>query len=77
MLGRLLIGAILCGGGYFIVWKPLAILDLVGPIPFAEKWFGNSITFYKILGILIILVGFLAITNLHGRFIEWMIGFIF
>jgi len=77
MIGRILIGLILCAVGYFFVWKPLTILDLIGPIPFAEKWFGNSVTFYKIVGIIIILIGFLAITNLHGRFIEWIVSFMF
>jgi len=70
MLARILIGLILCAVGYFFVWKPLTIQEYIGPIPFAEKWFGNSITFFKVVGIIIILVGFLAITNLHGRVIE-------
>lgn len=76
MIGRIIIGLILCGIGYAFVWRPLTFLDLIGPIGFAEKWFGNSVTFYKFLGIVIILVGFLAITNLHGRFIGWLVGFI-
>lgn len=76
MIARILFGLVLCAIGYFIVWKPLLIQDLVGSIAFAEKWFGNSITFFKVVGILIIMIGFLAITNLHGKFLGWVAGFI-
>lgn len=76
MIVRIIFGAVLCAIGYFFVWKPLTILDLVGPIPFAEKWFGSSVTFYKVVGLIIIFGGFLAITNLHGKLIEWLVGFI-
>ncbi|KKR08563.1 MAG: hypothetical protein UT32_C0001G0083 [Parcubacteria group bacterium GW2011_GWC2_39_14] len=76
MLGRIILGLILCVVGYFFVWKPLTFLDLIGPIPFAEKWFGNSVSFYKFVGVFIIMIGFLAITNLHGRVLEWLVGFI-
>jgi len=76
MIGRIIIGLILCGVGYMFVWKPLTFLDLVGPIPFAEKWFGSSVTFYKLVGILIILAGFLAITGLHTKFLNWLVSFV-
>lgn len=72
MIGRIIIGIILCVVGYFIVRKPHVILDLAGPIMFAEKWFGNSYSFYKAVGVILILVGFLAITGLHSRFLTWL-----
>lgn len=42
----------------------------------AEKYFGGTTNFMKILGIIIILIGFLAITNLHGQLINWLLKFL-
>lgn len=78
MILRLIIGIALCVVGFYFVRKPEVPLDLIGPIEFAEKVMtgGGSRSFYKLIGILIILVGFLAITNLHGKFIQWLVNFI-
>ncbi len=51
-----------------MVWKTQIMLDTVGPIEWAEKNFGGggSRLFYKLLGTLIIVIGFLVITNLFN-----------
>ena len=78
MLGRIIIGLILCIVGFICVKKPEWPLDLVGYSGFAEKWLGGgSRAFYQVIGLVIILIGFLAITNLHGTFINWMLEFIY
>lgn len=76
MIGRIIIGVILCVLGFYIVKKPHVFLDLAGPIGFAEKWFGNSYSGYKVLGVILILVGFLSITGLHVKFLTWLVSLI-
>ncbi len=66
MVLRLLIGAALCVAGYFFVRKPELAGELLGRIEFAEKFFsGGSYTFSKLLGVILILFGFLVMTGLY------------
>lgn len=68
MILRILIGIGVSLGGLLIVWKTQIMMDTVGPIEWAEKNLGGggSRLFYKLLGIVIILVGFMVITNLFN-----------
>lgn len=78
MILRLFVGAILCVVGFYFVKKPDLPLGLIGPVNFAERAFtGGSRSFYKLAGVLLILLGFLAITNLYGNFIQWLLSFIY
>jgi len=78
MIGRIIFGIILCIIGFICVKKPEWPLDLIGFSGFAEKFMmGGSRFFYQVIGIIIIFVGFLAITNLHGQVINWMLDFIY
>ena len=78
MFARIFIGLILCALGFGITKKPQTALDFIGPIAFAEKAFsGGSFTFYKLFGIVLILVGFLVMTNLHVSFFGGMFNFFF
>lgn len=63
---RILVGLAVVGLGVIMVYKTQWILSLVGRIPFAEKMFGGggTRTFYKLFGVVIIMVGFLFVTNL-------------
>ena len=72
MVLRIIIGVVLCVVGFYIVKKPHVFLDLAGPIGFAEKWFGSSYSAYKALGVILIMLGFLAITGLHVKFLSWI-----
>jgi hypothetical protein len=76
MVFRIIIGALLCVLGFYFVRKPLVFSSLIGQIQMAEKYFGGTTNFMKILGIIIILIGFLAITNLHGQLINWLLKFL-
>lgn len=63
-----------------MVWKTQFFLDAVGTIEWAERNLGGggSRLFYKLLGIVIILIGFLVITNLFdmvvGGFVTSLFG---
>lgn len=80
MIARILIGILVSLGGYLMVWKTQFFLDAVGPIDWAERNLGGggSRMFYKLLGVAIILIGFLVITNLFdtviGGFIISLFG---
>ncbi|NQT49674.1 hypothetical protein HQ571_03190 [Candidatus Kuenenbacteria bacterium] len=77
MIGRFILGAIMCVIGFLVVKKPRTVNDLVGSISFADKYFpGGTYSFLKFVGIMLIAIGFLIITNLHGKVIEWMVGFL-
>ena len=78
MFLRIFVGIILCVVGFFMVKKPYAVLEFIGPINFAE-WAlsGGSRSFFKLMGVVIILVGFLVITNLHVAFFGSIFKFFF
>ena len=58
-----------------MVKKPQLALDFIGTINFAEKAFaGGSRSFYKLLGVILTMIGFLIITNLHLGFLNWFGG---
>lgn len=63
---RILFGLIAIGLGIIMVYKTPWILSMVGRIYFAEKNLGpgGSRIFFKLLGVVIILIGFLFMTNL-------------
>lgn len=63
---RILIGLAVTGLGVIMVFKTPWMLSLVGRIYFAEKNLGpgGSRIFFKLLGVVIILIGFLVVTNL-------------
>ena len=66
MFLRILIGIIMCVVGFFMVKKPDAALRAIGQVDFAEKFFsGGSYTFFQIFGVVLILLGFSIILNLH------------
>lgn len=63
---RILIGFIIAIIGFIIVWQSEWFLSNIGRIDWAEKKLsGGSRIFYKLIGLGIILLGFLIITNIH------------
>lgn len=61
---RIFIGIIVVALGFLLVWKSSALLRFFGEIPFAEEKLysaGGTSTFYKLIGVGIILLGFLII----------------
>ena len=77
MIGRIILGLVFCIVGFLMVRKPEIPMDFIGYVNFAERLFtGGSRSFFKLLGVVFILLGFLLITNLQDDFINWVLGFI-
>ncbi|MFA6536937.1 MAG: hypothetical protein WCT18_00885 [Patescibacteria group bacterium] len=78
MLIRIIIGLMVSGIGFLCVKKPEVPLDFIGPIAFAERTFSSgSKAFYKIVGIGLIMLGFLVVTNMYEDFIRGVGRFFF
>lgn len=72
MLTRILIGFAITVLGVLFVWKTDAFYSMLGSVEWADRTFGGggSRTFYKLLGVGILIVGVMVMTNLF----EIMIG---
>jgi hypothetical protein len=71
MIFRIIIGFLIAAGGFMIVWKSEWFQQNVGSISWAEEKMasmGGSRMMYKLIGLAALLIGFLAITNLHKSF---------
>ena len=58
-IGKIILGLIIVGVGYLIVWKSEWILNNFGGVGFAEQHMqtaGGSRLFYKLIGTLLIIV---------------------
>ncbi|MEI7512135.1 MAG: hypothetical protein WCK01_01605 [Candidatus Uhrbacteria bacterium] len=73
---RILLGAAIVAGGVAFVIKTSDIEGFLGPVPFAEKYMGGGGTrlFYKLLGIVFCLLGFLVMTNMWTAFLQATLG---
>lgn len=79
MVARILIGILVAIGGYLMVWKTQFFLEALGTVDWAERNLGagGSRMLYKLIGIVIILIGFLAITNLYDMVIGGIVASLF
>ncbi len=78
MFTQILVGLLMIVVGLLMCWKTEWFLRIVGRIEWAEVHFGGgSRFFYKMLGIAIILIGFLAVTNLFDLVIGGFVRSIF
>jgi len=81
MFTRILIGLAITFLGFLFVWKTNIFYSMLGSVPWADRTFGGggTNTFYKLLGVGIIIVGVMVITNLFemivGGFITSLFGF--
>ena len=67
MFGRIIFGLLIAAVGAVVTIKAEWIYQNFGPIPSADKYLGTeggSRLAYKLIGILISIVGFLIMTNL-------------
>ncbi len=73
---RILIGLVLAGVGFFFVWKTEDVLGFFGSIDWADQHLGGggSRLTYKLIGIVVILIGFIVATNMWNAFLEATIG---
>lgn len=76
---RILLGAVIVGVGFIFAWKTRDVSGFFGPVPFAERYLGGGGTtlFYKLLGIVLCLIGFLVMTNLWNAFLQATLGGLF
>lgn len=80
MLIRILIGLGFVALGFVLIWKTEWFQNNFGSIAWAEEKFGSSggsRLMYKGIGLLFIIMGFLAITNLHERAFVALFGGLF
>ena len=79
MLGRIIIGVIVIVVGFLMVWKAGKFAEAIGPQTWLEKVVGegNTIGAYKLLGIIIIIVGCLVATNLIQGLLLWFFSPVF
>lgn len=72
-----LLGVILLIVGALIVIKSETILEAFGRIEFFERYLstsGGSRLGYKLLGILVAILGMMAISGLLGGFVSWVVS---
>lgn len=79
MFGRILIGLVMVSVGFLVVWKTRNIEDMFGSIDWAEAKLGGGGTnmMYKFIGVVVIFVGFMVMTNLWNAFLEATLGSLF
>lgn len=79
-IGKFILGMLIAGAGYMIVWKSEWLYVNFGAIGFAEKHLqtsGGSRLFYKIIGFFVVLTGLMIATDLVNTFFEATLGTIF
>lgn len=76
---RIFLGALIAGVGVVFVMKTRDVYGFFGSVPFAEKYLGGggSTLFYKLLGIVFCLLGFLVMTNMWNAFLQATLGSLF
>jgi hypothetical protein len=76
---RVLLGLVIVAVGAFFVIRTRSIVDFFGGVDFAERYLGGGGTnlFYKLLGIVFCLLGFLVATNLWNAFLQATLGSLF
>lgn len=75
-IGQLIVGILVAGAGFVLVWQADWFLRNFGAVPFAEKHMqseGGSRLFYKLIGIIIMLGGMMHATGLFGPFVGWIV----
>ena len=77
-MARIFWGLVSIGGGYVIIRYVEWLLNNIGRMEFFERKLGNmggSRLGYKLLGILLIAIGFAMVTNLVDGLVDGLAGF--
>jgi hypothetical protein len=72
-----LYGALIIAFGFLIVAKSEWMLNNFGRIGWFDQHLGlegGTRLGYKLIGMLVIFIGFLVITNMFGGFMEWLVS---
>ena len=79
-MSRIIWGLIITAAGAGIVIYTESVFSAFGSIDWAEQWipfYGGSRMGYKLVGILLVVIGLLMITGLLGPIIMWLFGGLF
>ena len=73
---RIPLGVAIVAAGFFMVFKTTKFVGFFGRIDWAERKLGGggSYMLYKIIGIVLCLVGILVATNLWDNFLQATLG---
>lgn len=73
---HIIIGIIVTGVGFLVVWRPRYFLDFLGKQAWVEKIFSvnDQELAYKIIGMIVIFVGALIMTNLIYDLLGWFLS---
>jgi hypothetical protein len=76
MFVRILIGVILVALGAVLVIRTNSFMDFFGSMDWADRYLGGggSRLMYKLIGIVLCLVGFMVATNLWNAFLQATLG---
>ncbi len=77
LVSQIIIGVLILAVGVFFVIKTEIILDFFGSVDWAERHLGGTRLFYKLLGILFIVLGLIVATNMWNSLLNATIGSIF
>lgn len=70
---HIIIGLVVVVVGFLLVWKTEAFYNFVGSISWAERHFaGGTRSFLKLLGVLVVMVGFLIMFNLYYGILDFI-----
>ena len=76
IFGGILIAAL----GVWLLFKTESVMNTFGRVEWAEakmQMYGGTRMFYKLLGLIAVLLGFLMITGLSGPMLEWIVSSMF
>ncbi len=79
ILFRIIVGVLIDLVGLFFIFRSETLLDFLGPIDMIDAKLGGGGTrlFYKIVGTVIVIAGFLYMTNLWDAFLGATLGSLF
>lgn len=77
LVSQIIIGVLILAVGVFFVIKTEIILDFFGSVDWAERHLGGTRLFYKLLGILFIVLGLIVATNMWNSLLNATIGSVF
>lgn len=78
MIGRIIGGLVGAAVGFMLVWKSRWFQENFGSISeWADAHLGGTNMVFKLIGIVIIFISFLVVTNLHVAFFQGVFGSFF
>lgn len=72
--GRIIVGGLMVVAGFMMVKHSTWLVYNVMRVPWAEKWLRSSHNFYRLLGVIVIFLGFLVMTNMFDAFLGATLG---